>query len=236
MKRASNASASTPAKKVSTPSTNSSFTLDSIPPHHYHLGGDKYAVDRLEEAIVCDACLENQRNQLGHDCITMNHDRKCGNYGDLALSSMDIEIIAKDFTEKNLQMLNYVNKSFLNNLNMNLLVKNTILLNHGLYSKNSQLASELYYKDTAGRFNIFDQASATPNERFNKRASLFKNRATVDMIGWLHVDIFNQDRLLLNLVDLKIKLIRSKPEFCLLGNERYKNILIMFYSLSEKSV
>ncbi|XP_055936853.1 uncharacterized protein F54H12.2-like [Argiope bruennichi] len=98
------------------------------------------------------------------------------------------------------------------------------LLNHGLDSKTSQLTSELYYKDTAGRFNIFDQASATPNEGFNKRASLFKNSETVDMIGRLHVDIFNQDRLLLNLVDLKIKLIRSKPEFCLLGNEGYKII------------
>ncbi|GFY04307.1 uncharacterized protein F54H12.2 [Trichonephila clavipes] len=42
------------------------------------------------------------------------------------------------------------------------------------------------------------------------------------MIGRLHVDLFNQDRLLLNLVDLKIKLIRSKPEFCLMGNEGYK--------------
>ncbi|GFU64588.1 uncharacterized protein F54H12.2 [Trichonephila clavipes] len=46
--------------------------------------------------------------------------------------------------------------------------------------------------------------------------------ATVDMIGRLHVDLFNQDRLLLNLVDLKIKLIRSKPDFCLMGNEGYK--------------
>ncbi|GBN49345.1 hypothetical protein AVEN_111544-1 [Araneus ventricosus] len=31
-----------------------------------------------------------------------------------------------------------------------------------------------------------------------------------------------QDRLLLNLVDLKIKLIRSEPEFCLVGSDDYK--------------
>ncbi|KAF8794331.1 hypothetical protein HNY73_002322 [Argiope bruennichi] len=79
---------------------------------------------RLDDVMVCDGCLENQPNQLGHDCITMNHDRRYSNYGDLALSSMDIELIAKDFTEKNLQMLNYVNETFLNNLNMNLLVEN----------------------------------------------------------------------------------------------------------------
>ncbi|GFX78921.1 uncharacterized protein F54H12.2 [Trichonephila clavipes] len=42
------------------------------------------------------------------------------------------------------------------------------------------------------------------------------------MIGRLHADLFNQDRLLLNLVDLKIKLIRSKTEFCLMGDRDYK--------------
>ncbi|GFX60946.1 uncharacterized protein F54H12.2 [Trichonephila clavipes] len=69
--------------------------------------------------------------------------------------------------------------------------------------------------------NIYDD-DTEPNVGFNKRASLLKKTATVDMIGRLHVDLFNQDRLLLNLVDLKIKLIRSKPEFCLMGNEGYK--------------
>ncbi|GFT24439.1 uncharacterized protein F54H12.2 [Trichonephila clavipes] len=57
--------------------------------------------------------------------------------------------------------------------------------------------------------NIYDDDDdKEPNEGFNKRASLFKKSATVDMIGRLHVDLFNQDRLSLNLVDLKIKLIR----------------------------
>ncbi|GFX25503.1 uncharacterized protein F54H12.2 [Trichonephila clavipes] len=90
------------------------------------------------------------------------------------------------------------------------------LLNHGYDSKISQLTSEVYYKDTAGRMNIYDEDDKDPNEGFNKRVSLFKNSATIDMMGRLHVDLFNQDRLLLNLVDLKIKLIRSKTEFCLM--------------------
>ncbi|GFY22015.1 uncharacterized protein F54H12.2 [Trichonephila clavipes] len=42
------------------------------------------------------------------------------------------------------------------------------------------------------------------------------------MMGRLHVDLFNQDTLLLNLVDLKIKLIRSKTEFSLMGDGDYK--------------
>ncbi|GFS98545.1 uncharacterized protein F54H12.2 [Trichonephila clavipes] len=68
------------------------------------------------------------------------------------------------------------------------------ILNHGYDSKTSQLSSEIYYKDTAGRMNIYDD-DKEPNEGFNKRASLFKKSATVDMIGRLHVDLFNQDRL-----------------------------------------
>ncbi|GFU02944.1 uncharacterized protein F54H12.2 [Trichonephila clavipes] len=44
------------------------------------------------------------------------------------------------------------------------------------------------------------------------------------MIGPLHCDLFHQERLLLNLVDLKIKLIRRKPEFCgsFCGKKGYK--------------
>ncbi|GFY66134.1 uncharacterized protein F54H12.2 [Trichonephila inaurata madagascariensis] len=53
----------------------------------------------------------------------------------------------------------------------------------------------------------------------------FLKDATVDMIGCIHSDLFHQDRLLLNLVDLKIKLIRSKPEFCLQGSEGFKVVL-----------
>ncbi|GFY47154.1 uncharacterized protein F54H12.2 [Trichonephila inaurata madagascariensis] len=45
------------------------------------------------------------------------------------------------------------------------------------------------------------------------------------MIVCIHSDLFHQDRLLLNLVDLKIKLIRSKLEFCLQGSEGFKVVL-----------
>ncbi|XP_035232763.1 uncharacterized protein F54H12.2-like [Stegodyphus dumicola] len=55
------------------------------------------------------------------------------------------------------------------------------------------------------------------------------------MIGRLHVDLFHQERLMLNLVDLKLKLIRSKPEFCLMGENSYK-ILIQHASLFVRKV
>ncbi|GBM38960.1 hypothetical protein AVEN_271068-1 [Araneus ventricosus] len=45
------------------------------------------------------------------------------------------------------------------------------------------------------------------------------------MIGDIHSDLFHQERLLLNLVAVKIKLIRSKPEFCLQGEEGHEVVL-----------
>ncbi|GFS82634.1 uncharacterized protein F54H12.2 [Trichonephila clavipes] len=85
------------------------------------------------------------------------------------------------------------------------------LLNHGYDSKTSQLTAELFYKDS--------------DDGLKKRTEFFTESATVDMIGCIHSDLFHQDRLLLNLVDLKIKLIRSKPEFCLQGSEGFKVVL-----------
>lgn len=96
------------------------------------------------------------------------------------------------------------------------------LLNNGYDSKTSQLSSELYYKDTAGKMNTYEVSGDNVNDGFVKRAALFKENTAVDMMGRLHVDIFNQDRLLLNLVDVKVKLIRNKPEFCLMGEGDYR--------------
>jgi len=42
------------------------------------------------------------------------------------------------------------------------------------------------------------------------------------MMGRLHADIFFQDRYMLNKVGVKIKLIRSKDTFCLMGDANYK--------------
>lgn len=85
------------------------------------------------------------------------------------------------------------------------------ILSHGQDSKTSQLTSELFYKDSDGGLE--------------KRSNFFKESASVDMIGCIHSDLFHQERLMLNLVDLKIKMTRSKPEFCLQGTEGYKVVL-----------
>ncbi|GBM57683.1 hypothetical protein AVEN_222535-1 [Araneus ventricosus] len=99
------------------------------------------------------------------------------------------------------------------------------LLNYGSDYKKSFLSSECFNKDSAGYLGVTDPAG--DNEGLKKRASLIEKSKVLDLIENLHCDIFYQDRLLLNLVDLKVKLIRSKQEFCLIApaNGNYEVII-----------
>lgn len=92
------------------------------------------------------------------------------------------------------------------------------LLNYSKEGKKSRLTSELYYKDTA---RYMDDAKCNEdkepgNEGLRKRWSLTAGAKVVDMIGPLHLDFFNQERCLLNDVDIRINLTRSNPKFVLM--------------------
>jgi hypothetical protein len=87
------------------------------------------------------------------------------------------------------------------------------LLTYNQSAKNSQLSSVLYYPDTAGKFNDF-----AGNEGYAKRKSFTKLNKHVDMIGRLHCDVFNMDKFLINGVELRVKMTRSKSTFNLMSN------------------
>ena len=92
------------------------------------------------------------------------------------------------------------------------------LLNYGHDSKNTKLTSSLFYKDSAGHMD-----SLTTNTGLKTRSRFTAKGAQVDMIGRLHCDLFMQPRLLLNMVDMKIRLIRSIDVFSLMATEdKYK--------------
>ncbi|GBL98956.1 hypothetical protein AVEN_15812-1, partial [Araneus ventricosus] len=90
------------------------------------------------------------------------------------------------------------------------------LLNYGEDSKKSLLSCEAFFKDDKP-YQV-DPVSEEACESLKKRYQLMANSRTLDMIGQLHCDIFQQNRLMLNLVDMKIKMIRSKPNFCFVVN------------------
>ncbi|GBL72976.1 Uncharacterized protein F54H12.2, partial [Araneus ventricosus] len=99
------------------------------------------------------------------------------------------------------------------------------LLNYGEDAKKSLLSCEAFFKDDKP-YQV-DPVSEEACESLKKRYQLMANSRTLDMIGQLHCDIFQQNRLMLNLVDMKIKMIRSKPNFCLLStnNSEYNVVL-----------
>ena len=114
------------------------------------------------------------------------------------------------------------------------------LLNYDVSAKKSQLTSALYYKDTATQMDkvgslpssktiTLKQASVsgasadvevsipvpgTENQGFAKRSEFIRNGKQFVLSGPIFSDIFMNDRLLLNMVDLKVMLNRSNPKFC----------------------
>ena len=66
-----------------------------------------------------------------------------------------------------------------------------------------------WYKDQAGKFD--DKA----NTGFVKRQSLVGDSNSMELVGPLYFDFFNQDRHLISLVPMRIKLIPNRPEFIL---------------------
>ena len=118
------------------------------------------------------------------------------------------------------------------------------LLNYDVSAKESQFSSALYYKDTATKMDengslgssptvnyklagadnnsMGDNASVkvytpgTGNQGFAKRHQFIKNGNRFVLSGPIFSDIFMTDRLLLNMMDLKVVLNRSTDAFSLM--------------------
>ena len=118
------------------------------------------------------------------------------------------------------------------------------LLNYDVSAKQSQFSSALYYKDTAGQMekvgalpssktlnyktpgaspndpgtDASDKlyVSGTGNQGFAKRHQFIKNGNRFVLSGPIFSDIFMTDRLLLNMMDLKVVLNRSSDTFSLM--------------------
>nr|XP_034832232.1 uncharacterized protein F54H12.2-like [Maniola hyperantus] len=86
------------------------------------------------------------------------------------------------------------------------------LLNYGTAAKKSHLTCGLWYKDTTSKMDSCDAS----NQGYAKREELAKESKTIEMIGHIHADIFNQDKFLINGVEMRLKLVRSKDTFNLM--------------------
>ncbi|XP_066485954.1 uncharacterized protein F54H12.2-like [Tiliqua scincoides] len=110
------------------------------------------------------------------------------------------------------------------------------VLNYGEDALSSQFSAGMFYKDTPGEHDSADLDGQ--NEEFIKRVGLIAESRKIELLGHLHADLFFQEKLLLNGVDVKIKLTRSKDRFCMMtddANVHYK-LKLLTASLFVKKV
>ena len=97
-----------------------------------------------------------------------------------------------------------------------------MLLSYGNDTKKSQLTSALFYPDQSDRMDAVDFDAGARNSGLYKRSRFTQTDRAVDMMGRIHAGMFFQYRYLLNEVDVKIKLVRSRNSFCLMSAEEFK--------------
>lgn len=88
------------------------------------------------------------------------------------------------------------------------------LLNYGPAAKNSHLTTALWDTDTAGAMD--NLPGSAENKALTRRLAYINEGKTLDLLGHLHCDVANQDRFLLNGVEVRLRLVRSKDAFCLM--------------------
>ncbi|XP_066485768.1 uncharacterized protein F54H12.2-like [Tiliqua scincoides] len=110
------------------------------------------------------------------------------------------------------------------------------VLNYGEDALSSQFSAGTFYKDTPGEHDSVDLDGQ--NQGFIKRVGLTAESRKIELMGHLHADLFFQEKLLLNGLDVKIKLTWSKDRFCMMtddANVRYK-LKLLTASLFVKKV
>lgn len=106
------------------------------------------------------------------------------------------------------------------------------LLNYNSNAKESHLSTALWYADTAGRMEELGPG----NKGFSKRSSELGPGTTIDLLGHLHCDVFNQEKFLLNGVELRLRLVRARDAFCLMESSNTHRLHIVEASLIIRRV
>lgn len=106
------------------------------------------------------------------------------------------------------------------------------LLNYGPAAKESHLTSALWYNDEAGDMDDVEDA----NDGLVNRREFTAKSTPVDMLGHIHSDIFNQEKFLINGVELRVRLIRSRDAFSLLAKDANYKVNIIEANLYARRV
>ena len=86
------------------------------------------------------------------------------------------------------------------------------LLNLSTDVKKGQLSASGWHMDSPFHFETLDN----DNDGFMKRKEIGQDRNVISLMGKLHSDVFNQNRCLIDGVNIDIQLNRSKNAFCIM--------------------
>ncbi len=96
------------------------------------------------------------------------------------------------------------------------------VLSHGVEAENSYLTAAMYFKETPGELDKTTNA----NKSFEKRQTLAASSAVMECEGRLHTELCQQLKPIINGVDIRIRLVRAPPAFCIIkatdDEENYK--------------
>ena len=91
-------------------------------------------------------------------------------------------------------------------------------LNYGTDAKKSRLQAAMYFiDDNLTVSNPIPDSSSARNMGLKRKHVICTAKPTFDMIGPLHVDVFNQSKYMLNGVAMKVRMTRSKDSFVLMA-------------------
>ena len=91
-------------------------------------------------------------------------------------------------------------------------------LNYGTDAKKSRLQAAMYFiDDNLIVSNPIPDSSSARNMGLKRRHGICTAKPIFDMIGLLHVDVFNQSKYMLNGVTMKVRMTRSKDSFVLMA-------------------
>jgi hypothetical protein len=110
-------------------------------------------------------------------------------------SSLSVSLNGKPIT---LHETNYHYKAYFENL-----------LNYGSDASDTHLVSNFWFIDSPGEL--------PSNSGYITRLTYLGTSNTIELYGRLHADLFNSDKMLINGVDMNIKLTRAPHAFYLLG-------------------
>ena len=109
------------------------------------------------------------------------------------------------------------------------------LLKYGSEAKSSQLESQIWTMDDSDSPGVTDPTST--NSGLLERSIAINSSKVLDLQGPIFHDLFNMSRYLLNQVDVKLRLNRTSPTFCLVSGEDspdYKISILDVYILARK--